>query len=99
MQQRIRRFDVMQMATTLGALYFFLGIIIALCMWLFMGAIRGMTGGMGGNAGTGMMGGGIAMVVIAPLIYGVIGVIFGAITALLYNLVAGWTGGIGMDLE
>ena|SRR5664279_4196985 len=98
MQQRIRRFDVMQMATTLGALYFFLGIIIAICMWLFMGAIRGMGGAMGNSSSMGMLGGG-AMVIIAPIFYGVIGVIFGAISALLYNLVAGWTGGIGMELE
>jgi hypothetical protein len=86
MQQRIRRFDVMQTAMTLGALYFFLGIIIAICAWLFMGAFRGMMGNMGGSAGSGMMG-------------GVIGGIFAAIAALIYNVVAGWTGGIGLELE
>jgi hypothetical protein len=102
MQQRIRRFDVMQTAMTLGALYFFLGIIIAILAWLFMGAIRGMGGAMGntGSGGMGMLGGGgIAMVIIMPIIYGAVGAVFAAIAAMLYNVVAGWTGGIGMELE
>jgi hypothetical protein len=39
------------------------------------------------------------MVIIMPIVYGVIGGIFAAIAALIYNVVAGWTGGIGLELE
>ncbi len=98
MQQRIRRFNVMSVAMTMGALYFFLGIIIAICAWLFLGAIRGMMGNMSGASGGGMMGGAMG-IIIAPILYGIIGVVFGAIAAFFYNIVAGWTGGVGMELE
>ena len=34
-----------------------------------------------------------------PLLYGILGVVFGALIAWFYNLVAGWTGGIEMELD
>jgi hypothetical protein len=39
------------------------------------------------------------MAIAIPIFYGVIGLIGGALMAAVYNLVAGWTGGIGIDLE
>jgi len=36
---------------------------------------------------------------LAPFFYGVIGFIFGALWAWIYNLVAGWVGGIEIDLQ
>jgi hypothetical protein len=34
-----------------------------------------------------------------PVIYGVMGFIFGVIGAAIYNLVAGWIGGIEVEVE
>ena len=34
-----------------------------------------------------------------PIMYGVFGVVGGAIGAALYNLVAGWVGGIEVELD
>lgn len=34
-----------------------------------------------------------------PVIYGVMGFIFGVIGAAIYNLVAGWIGGIELEVE
>lgn len=34
-----------------------------------------------------------------PIVYGLLGVIFGALYAALYNVVAGWVGGIRVELE
>jgi len=34
-----------------------------------------------------------------PVFYGIIGFIFGALGAWLYNIIAGWIGGLEMNLE
>lgn len=38
-------------------------------------------------------------VIVFPIFYGLIGFIGGAIGALLYNLIAGWVGGVELDLR
>jgi hypothetical protein len=95
MMQRIRRMDVMQMAKTLGALYFLLGLIIGVPVLLIMSSIPNTRSGIPGFGNRF----GIGMAIAIPIFYGVIGVIGGAVMAAVYNLVAGWTGGIGIDLE
>ena len=45
-----------------------------------------------------MAGLGFAMALIFPIVYGIIGFIGGAAGAFLYNLAAGWIGGIELDL-
>jgi uncharacterized protein YqgC (DUF456 family) len=42
---------------------------------------------------------GLLFAVLAPVLYGAMGFIFGALGALLYNLIAGWTGGIEFEVE
>lgn len=42
---------------------------------------------------------GMAAVVALPVVYGLIGLVSGAIAAALYNLVAGWIGGLELELE
>ena len=41
----------------------------------------------------------IFMAIAAPITYGLIGFVSGAISALIYNLIAGWVGGIEMELD
>jgi hypothetical protein len=74
------------------------GIPLGLIMIIFGAAI--MAGGRdtaaGGGIGIGM---GIFYMVGLPIMYGVIGFIFGAIGALIYNVAAGIIGGVEMELE
>jgi hypothetical protein len=42
---------------------------------------------------------GLGFAVAAPLIYGVMGFLFGVIGGALYNLVAKWVGGIEVEVE
>jgi hypothetical protein len=37
--------------------------------------------------------------VFIPIIYGVMGFVFGIITAAIYNVIAGWIGGIEVEVE
>ena len=42
---------------------------------------------------------GLFFAVLAPIMYGAMGFIFGALAGLVYNLVAKWTGGIEFEVE
>ena len=44
-------------------------------------------------------GGFVVMAIVFPIMYAVLGFIFGVIGAAIYNLVAGWTGGIEFTLS
>ena len=43
--------------------------------------------------------GGIAMVIIMPIFYAIVGVIAGAVGGALYNLFAGWVGGVQIEMK
>lgn len=43
--------------------------------------------------------GGIAIMIILPIIYAIVGFIVGAISALVYNIFAGMVGGIEIEVE
>lgn len=93
MKQRITGFGVLQMAKVLGLLYLLMGVVFAVVFLLFGSLMpEGEMADAGWMFGTGM-------VLVLPLLYGVLGFVFGALTAWFYNLVASWTGGLEMDLE
>jgi hypothetical protein len=78
-----------------AAVYALLGLII--------GALFSVIGMVAGAAmsnsvpGFGMMFGAGAIIIL-PICYGIGGGIVAAITALIYNLVSGWVGGLEVDL-
>jgi hypothetical protein len=42
---------------------------------------------------------GFGAIILFPICYGIIGGIFAAIGAAIYNLVAGWVGGLEVDIS
>lgn len=42
---------------------------------------------------------GLASLLVIPLVYGLLGVLLGALLAIMYNLTAGWFGGIEIEYE
>jgi hypothetical protein len=82
--------------------YAFLGLIIGICAALFSmvaGSLASMAGGQAGSARLLGFGMGFGAIIIFPIFYGVIGGIFAALGAVIYNLVAGWVGGLEVDIS
>ncbi len=77
------------------------GFILA-CFGLVFAALMALVGMGSSLAGGGIfMGGGfgIAYLVIAPIIYGLIGFVLGLISAMIYNFAAGRIGGVRIQLD
>jgi len=78
--------------------------VLGLIIGIFMALISMMVGSIG-NMGDGPaakafgFGFGIGSIIIFPILYGIIGGIAGAIGAAIYNLVAGWVGGLEVDIS
>jgi hypothetical protein len=94
---RIRRFNVLKTSTVVAVMYVVIVAIFAIPFLLIVG-IAGVSTNDGPNVGAGMVGGLVLSVVIA-LFYGLIGWVFTAVACLIYNLVAGWIGGIEVEVD
>jgi hypothetical protein len=81
-----------------GILGLILGVIFALIS-LLGGPLLGGAFPPGAQPGVFRMFFGIGAVIMFPVCYGIIGGIGAVILALLYNLVAGWMGGLEVDIS
>ncbi len=87
MAQRITRFSVGQTAKVFGVLYALIGLCLAPFFLVF---------GMMAPEGQGL---GTVFAIAMPVLYGAMGLVGAAIGCALYNLVAGWVGGIEVELD
>jgi hypothetical protein len=88
MAQRIRRFGVGQTAKVFGLLYAIVGLVfVPIFAMVATFAPRESTGGLG-----------LGFAVAMPVLYGIMGFISAAIGCAIYNVVAGWVGGIEVEL-
>ena len=87
MAQRIRRFGIGQTAKVVGVLYVIMGLLF-LPFLLVAAAFAPRETGFGTGLALGL-----------PIIYGVAGFIFTAVACAIYNFVAGFVGGIEVELE
>ena len=86
----------------MGAMYFLFGLLLGgfMAMISVLGvAIDQQQGNAAGNPAAAFAAMGVVSVIVIPIIYGVIGLIGGIISAAIYNLLAGMLGGIEMNLE
>ena len=95
----IRRIGVGSLARILAALYAFWGFIFGAIMALVAMAGAGMTAS--DNPMSAWFGGlfGVGAIIFLPIIYGIFGAIGGALTAVMYNVVAGMVGGLSIETE
>jgi hypothetical protein len=81
MKQQIVRIGPHQAGKVMGILYFLVGLVAAAFM---------LVGAIVGTDKTGM----VIFAVVAPFAYGVMGYLFSILGAALYNLIAGFVGGL-----
>jgi hypothetical protein len=98
----IRRVGVGSLAKMLGAMYAGIGLIFGFFVSLaalFGAALGGQMPGQG-NQIPPILGVlfGLGAVILLPVVYGVMGLIVGALSALIYNLVAAVAGGIEIEV-
>jgi hypothetical protein len=69
----------------------------------FISMVAGTLGSMGQSAAPGArlfgFGMGFGAIIFFPLVYGLIGAVFAAIGAAVYNLAASWVGGLEVDIN
>jgi hypothetical protein len=96
----IRQVGVGSAAKIVGALYALFGLIFGVLVALFALVGGGMSGASD-EALPGWIGGlfGIGAVIFLPIVYGVLGAVGGALTALFYNIIAGMVGGLQIETE
>ena len=83
-------------------LYGIIGLLLGIVM-ACVSMVAGSLGGLGQSAVPGArvlgLGMGFGAIIVFPLLYGVMGGVFAAIGAAIYNLVAGWVGGLEIDIS
>ena len=91
----LRRIGVKSAAKLAGALYVLMGLIVGAVVTLvsLIGVSTGQTPEIPGLLV------GVGSIIVFPILYGGMGYIMMAAVATLFNLVAGWTGGLEIDLE
>lgn len=100
MKKRISYIDPVQLGKVLAVLYACLTLIFVpfVALAMLAGVFSQHQNNLMPGAGNAVAGGGmvvmVVFVVLVPLFYGFIGFIVGIIAAFIYNLVAGWTGGV-----
>lgn len=88
--QQIESFGVLQTSKVVSAVYFILGLLVVVITAIFAIAAR---------KGPVRYSGGLVMLLLAPIFYGLAGFIFTAIFCWLYNAVAKRLGGIEIELS
>jgi hypothetical protein len=99
----IRNFGVLSFGKFLGILYAMLGAVIG----VIYGGVLMIVGLVGGGANTenaGILraagvGGGLAVIILAPVIYGLLGFLFGLIGTALANLALKFSGGLELEVD
>ena len=95
----LTRVGVLSLGKTLCAIYGGLGLVIGLLYGLaiFFVSVAGAIGGEG-EALLGILLA-LGMILIIPIIYAILGFLFGLLLAFIFNLVAGKTGGLELTFD
>jgi hypothetical protein len=93
----IKRIRPISFAKIAGTLYTVMGLVLGGVFSL--SALAGVFGATQETATFPMMFFGAAAIVVLPVLYGCLGFVGALIGAWLYNVFAGWVGGIELDLQ
>jgi hypothetical protein len=93
----IKRFVPLSVGKVAGVLYAAMGLVVGLIV-----SVAAMIGGFAGHDQFGALTGGlvgIGALIILPVLYGGLGFLVAIVAAWLYNLAAGFVGGIEIDVQ
>ena len=93
----IRRVAPLSVAKISGALYAIMGLFIG-AIFSLISIVSSAFAQQGSQAGLGVLFGAAAIIAL-PIFYGVVGFIGSALAALIYNALAGWLGGIEIEVD
>jgi Transmembrane domain of unknown function (DUF3566) len=98
-KRELKKVDPFSLAKVLGILYALLGVIIGL-LFAAWGSVMSDLYMDGSDEATKTILSffGIGSIIFFPILYGIIGLVAGVITAALYNLVARWVGGVMIEV-
>jgi len=93
---KIEKINAISLGKTLGIFCAFAGLLIGLGTTIFL-----LTGSIINLAGSSIQGPmfGVWSIIILPIVYGILGFIFGTLIALAYNMTSIWTGGLEIKLD
>ena len=97
---RIRRFNVLSVGKMAGIVYAMIGLLAGAILAL-LSLVGAGIGAAFEESGTPFLSAmvGVGAIVILPIFYGIIGLLGGLLSSAVYNLAAGMTGGIEMELS
>ncbi|MDB6113209.1 MAG: hypothetical protein JWQ62_154 [Lacunisphaera sp.] len=100
MNLKLKRIAPLQAGKILGVFYALISLLFVPFMLFFM-AMGSLVSRNQPNAAPFplMFGMGIGFMVFLPVLYGIMGFIFGALSAWIYNLLAKWLGGFELEFE
>ena len=102
-KMQIKRMGVFSCAKiysiTMAAFGLIFGVIYGLFFMVVGGAMLAGGGRDSGAAGASGLVIGLVMMIAIPVFYGILGFVMGAVGALVYNVAAGFVGGIELELE
>jgi len=93
----IRRIGPISCAKIAGTLYAIMGVVLGGVFSLL--ALAGVFGSDAPEAAAFPRMFGAAAIVVLPVLYGCLGFVAALISAWLYNVLAGWVGGIELDVQ
>jgi len=91
----LKSIDVWSCAKVAGVLYGFLALLFIPFALIAITASAGSTHPYGAGEATVL----VLLAIFAPVLYGGLGFLFGALSAWLYNITAKYVGGIRLDLR
>ena len=96
----LKRVGVLSAAKIAGALYASMGLIFGCIIAVIsaLGAFGAATQTSGAPAWMGALLG-VGAVILLPILYGILGLVGGAIGAALYNLFSGLVGGLELEMQ
>lgn len=91
----LKRIGVRSSAKLAAIMYALMGLIVGAIMMVF--ALSGISLGEGTEGPNLLFG--VGAIFFMPIFYGIAGYIAGALATGIFNMVAGWTGGLEIEIE